>query len=63
MVDVDKSVIARYKTQGKNFEILVDCDKALAYREGKIKDTTQAIKNLKTIYPEDSEFESMFLKM
>jgi len=35
---------------------------AVQIREGKIKDTTQAIKNLKTIYPEDSEFESMFLK-
>src|SRR3989338_7108027 len=34
MVDVDKSVIARYKTQGKNFEILVDCENAIAFKTG-----------------------------
>jgi ribosome maturation protein SDO1 len=35
MVDVNKAVIARYKKEGLDFEILVDCDKALEYREGK----------------------------
>jgi ribosome maturation protein SDO1 len=35
MVDIDKAIIARYKKEGENFEILVDCDKALEYREGK----------------------------
>ena len=35
MVDVDKAVIARLKKEGKNFEILVDCDKALLFKEGK----------------------------
>ena len=35
MVDVDKAVIARIKKEGKHFEILVDCDKALAFKEGK----------------------------
>lgn len=37
MVDVDKAVIARLSKQGKNFEILVDCDKALEFREGNAK--------------------------
>ncbi len=35
MVTVDKAVIARLKTHGQHFEILVDCDNALALREGK----------------------------
>ncbi len=35
MVDVDNAIIARLKTQGQNFEILVDCNNALALREGK----------------------------
>ncbi len=34
MVTVDKAIIARLKTHGKNFEILVDCDKAVSFREG-----------------------------
>ncbi len=37
MVDVDKSVIARYKKAGKNFEVAVDCTAALELREGKQK--------------------------
>lgn len=35
MVDVNKAVIAKLKREGKEFEILVDCDKALELREGK----------------------------
>ena len=35
MVDVDKAVIAKIKKEGKEFEILVDCDKALELRKGK----------------------------
>ncbi len=35
MVDVNKAVLARLKKEGIAFEILVDCDKALEYREGK----------------------------
>ena len=35
MVDVDKAVIARLKKGGKQFEIKVDCDKALEFKEGK----------------------------
>lgn len=36
MVDVDRAVIARLKKEGETFEILVDCDKALEYRVGKV---------------------------
>ena len=35
MVDIDKAVIARLKTGGQNFEVLVDCDLALQLKEGK----------------------------
>src|SRR3989338_228248 len=35
MVNVDEAVIARLKTHGQNFEILVDCNSAIALREGK----------------------------
>ncbi len=35
MVDINKAVIARYRKEGLNFEILVDCDRALEFREGK----------------------------
>ncbi|ODS38109.1 MAG: rRNA metabolism protein [Candidatus Altiarchaeales archaeon WOR_SM1_86-2] len=46
MVSVDKAIIARLKTSGETFEILVDADKALAYRSGAgidIKDDVLAI--------------------
>ena len=35
MVTVDQAIIARLKTQGQIFEILVDCSNALAVKEGK----------------------------
>jgi len=35
MVSVDKAVLARYSFEGHHFEVLVDPDKALAFREGK----------------------------
>jgi len=35
MVNVDKAIIARLKAQGSTFEILVDCQNALALKEGK----------------------------
>src|SRR3989338_2352503 len=35
MVNVDEAVIARLKTHGQNFEILVDCDNAIALRGGR----------------------------
>jgi len=34
MVTVEEAVIARLKTQGANFEILVDCHKAIAFKNG-----------------------------
>ena len=36
VVDIDSAVIARLKKGGHIFEILVDCDAAMAYREKKI---------------------------
>ncbi|MBW2995685.1 ribosome assembly factor SBDS [Candidatus Woesearchaeota archaeon] len=33
-MDVDKAVIARYKSHGNNFEVLVDCDAAMAFKGG-----------------------------
>lgn len=38
MVNVDSAIIARLKKEGHNFEILVDCNNALALREGKDMD-------------------------
>ena len=38
MVDVDKAVIARLKTHGDKYEILVDCDAALLFRHSKTVD-------------------------
>lgn len=35
MISVDKAVIAKLKTHGQSFELLVDCDNALALRGGK----------------------------
>lgn len=35
MVDVNKAVLAEFKKSGYNFEILVDCEKALQFKEGK----------------------------
>ncbi len=35
MVDIDKAVLAKMEKEGKNFEILVDCEKAMGFREGK----------------------------
>ncbi len=47
MVNVDDAVIARLKTHGQNFEILVDCNSAIALRENKaanMKDVLAASK-------------------
>ncbi|MDP3728354.1 MAG: ribosome assembly factor SBDS [bacterium] len=43
MVRVDQAIIARLKKEGETFEILVDCNKALAYREGKIKEISEVL--------------------
>jgi ribosome maturation protein SDO1 len=34
MIDVDKAIVARLKTHGLQFEVLVDCDLALAMKGG-----------------------------
>ena len=47
MVTVDQAVVARLKAQGQNFEILVDCENALALRQGKnvdMKDVLAAMR-------------------
>ncbi|MBT3985557.1 ribosome assembly factor SBDS [archaeon] len=43
MVNVDKAIIARIKKEGEIFEILVDCDKALEYRDGKIESLNEVL--------------------
>ncbi len=43
MIRVDQAIIARLKKDGETFEILVDCDKALFYREGKLSDISQVV--------------------
>ena len=35
MITVDKAVTAKYSKQGLNFEILVDCEKAIELKQGK----------------------------
>tara|TARA_Y100000034_G_C6783211_1_gene350211 strand:+ start:170 stop:871 length:702 start_codon:yes stop_codon:yes gene_type:complete len=47
MVTVDEAVIAKLKTHGQNFEVLVDCNNAIAVRENKqvnMKDVLAASK-------------------
>ncbi|PIO05618.1 ribosome assembly factor SBDS, partial [Candidatus Woesearchaeota archaeon CG08_land_8_20_14_0_20_43_7] len=36
MVDVDQAIIARLKSHGVNFEVLVDCRNAILVREGNV---------------------------
>jgi ribosome maturation protein SDO1 len=43
MVKVDEAIIARLKSHGSNFEILVDCRNAIAVREGKEIDMTDVL--------------------
>jgi len=47
MVNVDEAIIAKLKTHDQNFEILVDCNMALALKEGRnvdMKDVLAAVK-------------------
>ncbi|MBL7054582.1 ribosome assembly factor SBDS [Candidatus Woesearchaeota archaeon] len=47
MVGVDNAIIARLKTHGQNFEILVDCNNAIALKGGKdvnMRDVLAAMK-------------------
>lgn len=43
MVDVNNAIIARLKKEGISFEILVDCDKAIEFREGKIDSLNEVL--------------------
>ena len=47
MVTVDTAIIARLKTHGQDFEILVDCNNALALREGKSIDMRDILAAMK----------------
>ncbi len=43
MVSLDKAVVARLKIEGKNFEVMVDCDKAIELREGRSVDMSDIL--------------------
>lgn len=43
MISVDKAIVARLKTHGENFELLVDPDNALKYKLGEIKDVKEIL--------------------
>ncbi len=43
MVSLDKAIVARLKIHGQNFEIMVDCEKAIQFREGKISDVSDVL--------------------
>lgn len=43
MTDVDKAVIARYKSGKEIFEVLVDCEKSLDFRGGRTTDVSEAL--------------------
>lgn len=43
MVDVDKANTAKLKTHGQNFEILIDSDKAVAFKSGNITDVKEVL--------------------
>jgi ribosome maturation protein SDO1 len=43
MVTVDEAVIAKLKTHGQNFEVLVDCNNAIALRENKPVDMKEVL--------------------
>lgn len=47
MITVDHAIIARLKTHGQSFEILIDCNNALALREGKNVDMRDILAVLK----------------
>jgi ribosome maturation protein SDO1 len=49
MVNVDKAVIARLKKEGKNFEVLVDCNNAVAFKKGNLS-------SLKDVLADDKIF-------
>jgi len=50
MVNVDKAHIAKLKTHGQEFEIMIDSDKAIAFKNGQLEDVkeTLAVENIFT---------------
>lgn len=43
MADLEEAIIARIRKGNVNFEILVDCEKALDYRAGKVNDLNEVV--------------------
>lgn len=43
MVAVDKAIVARLKAHGMMFEIMVDCEKALQYKAGRLADINEVL--------------------
>jgi len=43
MINLDDAVIARLKKGVEEFEVLVDCDKAIAFRSGKLRDIKEVL--------------------
>lgn len=66
MIDIDKAVIAKLKKEGETFEVLVDCDKALAFKEGNAKleealATEEVFKDSKKgLHASEHEMEKLF---
>jgi ribosome maturation protein SDO1 len=67
MVSIDSAVVARLKTHGSTFEVLVDCDKAIELREGKdlSAEDVLAVQKVftdakKGLYPPERQLEQVF---
>src|SRR3989344_336771 len=60
MVSIDKAVVAKLKKNGKHFEILVDCEKALESRKGETVSEKDMIEVFKT--KDSSEVAKLILK-
>jgi len=66
MTSIENSVIARLKKQGNNFEILVDLEKALAFKEGKsplkeVLTTEDVFKDVKKgLHASETEMQDIF---
>jgi len=65
MVDIDKAVIARLRKGKETFEVLVDCGKALDFREGKvsIEDALATSKIYKDVKQDMAASEHEMLKL
>lgn len=42
-MNVEDAVVARLDRSGEHFELLVDCDKAMQYKKGELKDLSQVL--------------------